>query len=322
MTMQKLRDSGFGTGIADHRKETIAMPDHRKETNAMPDHRKETIAMPVNAIITLQQLQCIKQGRGSKGSSAYIWPAMVVVDLDTSLVTVVPPFGDPRVVIQADMQGGQSAAIPDEVGVLERNLESSDLTQHRVLLVIALWEELDTPENVVDAGYQAFDSALGPAIQANLAQLANPSDQKAAIAAIKAAVNNAVTAAIENTLSAWQKFEIWLGDLQLDHLIDGSFQAIANVGSFTVTLGSNAQNSSNFWMISGEFQFAPPKPTTVVPDLFELSGTAASKLLRAAGLVGHFANTGSWVGSQEPTAGSVAAPGTTVNLTMRSGPLP
>ena len=280
--------------------------------------------MPVNAIITLQRLQCIKQDRGSKGASAYIWPAMVVVDLNPFLITVVPPVGDPRVVIQADMQGGQSAAIPDEVGVLQRNLDSSDLTQHRVFLVIVLWEELDTPENVVDAGYQAFDSALGPAIQANIAQLgsSNPSDVKAAVAAVKAAVNNAVTAAIENTLSAWQKFEIWLGNLQLDHLIDSSFQAITSEGSFTLAFGSSAQNSTNSWIIAGGFQFAPPKPTTVVPNLFELSGAAATKLLVAAKLVPHFANTGSWVVSQEPIAESVVAPGTTVNMTMRSGPLP
>jgi len=278
--------------------------------------------MPVNAIITLQQLQCIKQDRGSKGSSAYIWPAMVVIDLSPFLLTVVPPPGDPRVIIQADMQGGQSAAIPDEIGVLARILESSDLTQHLVILVIALWEELDTPENVVDAGYQAFDSSLGPAFQANIGQLANPSEVTAATAAIKAAVNNAVTAAIEKTLSAAQKIEIWLGDLQLDHLIDSSSQQITKEGSFTVTFGSSAQNSSNSWAITGELQFAPPKPTTVVPDLFEFSATAASKALRAAGLVPFFANTGSWVQSQEPIARSVVAPGTTVKMSLRSGPMP
>ena len=205
----------------------------------IPDHLKEDIAMPVNAIITLEQLQCIKQDRGSKGSSAYIWPAMVVIDLSPFLITVVPPPGDPRVIIQADMQGGQSAAIPDEIGVLARILESSDLTQHLVILVIALWEELDTPENVVDAGYQAFDSSLGPAIQANFAQLANPSEVTAATAAIKAAVNNAVTAAIEKTLSASQKIEIWLGNLQLDHLIDSSSQQITNEGSIKVTFGGS-----------------------------------------------------------------------------------
>jgi PASTA domain len=278
--------------------------------------------MSVNAIITLQQLQCIKQDRGSKGSSAYIWPAMVVIDLSPFLITVVPPPGDPRVIIQADMQGGQSAAIPDEIGVLARILESSDLTQHLVILVIALWEELDTPENVVDAGYQAFDSSLGPAFQANIAQLANPSEVTAATAAIKAAVNNAVTAAIEKTLSVAQKIEIWLGNLQLDHLIDSSSQQITNEGSIKVTFGGSAQNSSNSWAITGELQFAPPTPTTVVPDLFEFSATAAAKALRAAGLVPSFANTGSWVQSQEPIAGSVVAPGTTVKMSLRSGPMP
>ncbi len=280
--------------------------------------------MPVDAIITLNQLQCIQQDRGSKGSSAYIWPAMVVIDLSPFLVTVVPPPGDPRVVIKADMQAGQTADIPPEVGVLSRTLDSSDLTQHIVLLIIALWEELDTPENVVDAGYQAYDSALGPAIQANLAQLgsSNPSDVKAAKAAINAAVNNAVTAAVENALSAWQKFEIWLGNLQLDHLIDSSSQQITSEGKVTASFGGGTQNPSNSWTITGTFQFAPPKPSTVVPDVFELSGTLASKLLRAAGLVPHFANSGSWVQSQEPIAGSVVAPGTTVRMTLRSGPLP
>ncbi len=281
--------------------------------------------MPVNAIITLQQLQCMKQDRGSKGASAYIWPAMVVIELNPGSVTVVPPPGDPRVVIQADMQNGQSAAIPDEVGVLSRILDSSDLTQHVVLLVIALWEELDTPENVVDAAYQAYDSALGPAIQANIGQLAssNPSDVKAAKAAVNAAVNNAVTAAIENTLSAWQKFEIWLGNLQLDHSIDSYSQQITTEGPFVATFGGTAQSASNSWMITGEFQFAPPKPSTVVPDLFQLSATTATKLLLAAGLVPHFANPGggSWVASQEPAAESVVAPGTTVKMFLRSGPL-
>ena len=123
-------------------------------------------------------------------------------------------------------------------------------------------------------------------------------------------------------MSAWQKFEILLGDLQLDHIIDSTSQAITSEGAMTIVFGSSAQTSSNFWMITGNFQFAPPKPSTVVPDLFEFSASAAGKALRAAGLVPHFANTGSWVGSQEPIAGSVVAPGTTVNMVMRTGPLP
>ena len=222
------------------------------------------------------------------------------------------------------MQGGQTAAIPNEVGVLARILDSTDiLTQHIILLVIALWEELDTPENVVDAAYQAYDSSLGPAILANIAQLnsSTPSDVTAAKAAVNAAVNNAVTAAIENTLSAWQKFEIWLANLQLDHSIDSSSQQITKEGPVTATFGGSGQNPPNPWVISGQFQFAPPKPSTVVPDVFQLSGTAATKLLVAHGLVPFFANSGEWVESQEPFAGNVVAPGTTVKMSMRSGPL-
>jgi hypothetical protein len=278
--------------------------------------------MAVNAIITLQQLQCIKQDRGSKGSSAYIWPAMVVIEPSPLVVTVVPPPGDPRVIIQADMQGGQSAAIPAEVGVLARILESNNLTQHIVILVIVLWEELDTPENVVDAGYQAFDSSLGPAFQANFAGLVDPATKSTASAEITKAVNSAVTAAIENTLSTVQKIEIWLGNLQLDHQIDSSSQQITSDGSIKVTFGGGTQNPSNSWVIVGELQFATPQPTTVVPDLFEFSATAASRALRAIGLVPHFANSGSWVQSQEPIAGTAVAPGTTVKMSLRSGPKP
>jgi hypothetical protein len=66
----------------------------------------------------------------------------------------------------------------------------------------------------------------------------------------------------------------------------------------------------------------PPQPTRIVPDLYESSAAAATKALRAAGLVPYFANSGSWVESQEPIAGSVVAAGATVKMTLRSGPMP
>jgi hypothetical protein len=279
--------------------------------------------MAMDAIITLQELQCNRQDRGSKGSSPYIWPAMVVIDLNPFLISVVSPSGNPRVVIEADMQSGQSAAIPASVGVLQRRLDSGDLIQHRVLLVIALWEELDTPDDAVDAGFQAFYASLGTAIQANILQLSSPSqsDQDAAIAAIKAAVKNAVTTAIENSLSFFQKIEFGLGLKQPDNLIDSSSDDLANQGSFTVNFGS-VNNSSNFYVLSGELQLVPAGPTTVVPDLFELSATAAEYLLHEAGLVPSFKGTGSWVESQSPKAGAIVAPGSTVSMSLRSGPLP
>jgi hypothetical protein len=83
-----------------------------------------------------------------------------------------------------------------------------------------------------------------------------------------------------------------------------------------------AAPTTSFQELLNHFQFAPPKGTTVVPDLFEFSETTATRALRAAGLVPFFANTGSWVESQEPVAGSVVAPGTTVKMNLRSGPMP
>jgi hypothetical protein len=83
-----------------------------------------------------------------------------------------------------------------------------------------------------------------------------------------------------------------------------------------------AAPNTSFQELLNHFQFAPPKGTTVVPNLFEFSETTAAKALRAVGLVPFFANTGSWVESQEPVAGTAVAAGTTVRMSLRSGPLP
>ncbi|MFB4278347.1 PASTA domain-containing protein [Nonomuraea sp. MTCD27] len=60
----------------------------------------------------------------------------------------------------------------------------------------------------------------------------------------------------------------------------------------------------------------------VVPDVTDLSCTGASNQVRAAGLVPQCTGTGTWVGSQSPAAGRVVDAGTTVTLSMRSGPRP
>jgi hypothetical protein len=61
---------------------------------------------------------------------------------------------------------------------------------------------------------------------------------------------------------------------------------------------------------------------TAVPNLFQMSPAAATKLLHAAGLVPNFANhTGSWVSSQSPSAGQAVLPGSIVTMTLHAGPL-
>jgi subtilisin family serine protease len=59
-----------------------------------------------------------------------------------------------------------------------------------------------------------------------------------------------------------------------------------------------------------------------VPDVLGLSCTLASGEIRAAGLVPQCTGTGTWVKEQSPFAGSMVAAGSTVRLTLESGPVP
>jgi hypothetical protein len=78
----------------------------------------------------------------------------------------------------------------------------------------------------------------------------------------------------------------------------------------------------------GDFtvQVTSPKIIGTVPDVFELTAEAASKLVTDAGFVPRFTvEPGSkgleWVVSQSPNAGSIEPVGTTVSMTLRGGPI-
>ena len=157
--------------------------------------------MSTDATINLQDLQCLRQDRGSDGSDPYIWPALVSID-SSFRVTVLTPYNESRVIIQSGMKNGQSAAMPAIVGAQTMRLPG-DLAGNHLILVVALWEKRDTPDNVVSAGYTAFSDSLGTGIRANLLGLgsSDPATQQAAIDAVKTTVKNGVTDAISNSLT-------------------------------------------------------------------------------------------------------------------------
>jgi Tachylectin len=198
-------------------------------------------SMSTDATITLQDLQCLRQDRGSDGSDPYIWPALVAID-STFRVNVLTPFNESRVIIQSGMKNGQTASIPGTVGVQSRRLDG-DLTGNHLILVTALWEKRDTPDNVVSAGYTAFSDSLQTGITANLLGLgsSDPATQQAAIDAVKAAVSSGVTDAISNSLTWYQKGEIAAGLMHLDNLIDNSSTAFSSLTSqsFTISFGGS-----------------------------------------------------------------------------------
>jgi len=68
-----------------------------------------------------------------------------------------------------------------------------------------------------------------------------------------------------------------------------------------------------------------PGALVEVPDVFEMSASAAADVIRAAGLVAKFTGvnqTHSWVSTQSPVANQLVTKGSTVTMVLRVGPLP
>ncbi|MGQ0659229.1 MAG: hypothetical protein ACT4NU_14285 [Chromatiales bacterium] len=198
--------------------------------------------MATDAIIVLERLRCIRESDVAGGSEPYIWPALLWIDDNTlatpSLVGVTAPaLGNARVVIKNDMRAGHIADIPTSVGVLRVRFEDG-LSIRRLILAVALWEEDETPEAAMRAGFQAFSSELRAAIADNLFDLNQASEEEldAIIETIKTRVNDRVDSAITNGLTGWQKARVLLGTLNLDDIIGSDFKNFPDLLPTPITL--------------------------------------------------------------------------------------
>jgi hypothetical protein len=232
--------------------------------------------MAIDATITLHNLTCIRENT-SGGVSPYIWPVAVLIDDASAAVSVTAPSDAlARVILKSGMHGGQSAAIPATLGVLTTRIED-DTNAHHLVLAVALWQQNDTPDDSVTAGYLGYVNGLQAAIAANLLQLDSPMEQAAAITAVKAAVKAAVTTAITNSLSDYQKLKVKLDLMTIDAFIDDSSTVFSPVvpTPFTVTFseGGTTQTPANSYSIAGALTTA-----TVLCE----TETAAVKAAQAA----------------------------------------
>jgi hypothetical protein len=203
--------------------------------------------MATDAILSLNRLLCIRESDESGNSEPYIWPVLMWID-DNTLATpeqigvTTPALGNARVVIKSDMRAGQTADIPASVGVLRVRLEDG-LTIRRLILAVALWEEDETPDAALRAGFQAFSSELRAAIADNLFALnqASEEEQEAIIETIKVRVRDRVGSSIENGLTGLQKVRVLLGLLNLDDFIDSDFKNFPDLlpAPITLTFGVN-----------------------------------------------------------------------------------
>jgi hypothetical protein len=235
--------------------------------------------MAQDAIISLETLQCIREDDHNDGSEPYLWPVLIRID-DATLQTpglvrlVAPPSSDARVVIKDSMLAGQTADIPASVGLLSTRLEDN-LFDTRLILIVALLEEDDTPEHAVRAGYVAFVDALGAVFGqfSTLLDLKNAEDalqaaqdandpaaiqaaeaQKAAvIKGIEDEVKARVKSAIEDELTPWEKGKVLAHLLNLDDTIDSNFKSFSQAFPAQFSL-SFVNGSSENYVIRGRLR--------------------------------------------------------------------
>jgi hypothetical protein len=201
--------------------------------------------MAIDAVVILENLHCITLKNVESRPEPYIWPAVIRVDDNTlnteALVAVTGPFlGDARVVIKDSMREGETASIPGSVGIIRARFEDN-LVHRNLILVVALFDEDETPEGAMKAGFQAFFSELGAAIAERLFELkaANEEQRKQITAEISARVASRVKSTIEDHLSAFEKAEVLAGILNLDDPLGNDFKTFDSEAlvpsSFTLT---------------------------------------------------------------------------------------
>jgi hypothetical protein len=123
--------------------------------------------------------------------------------------------------------------------------------------------------------------------------------------------NQVTLYAFNGTQSAGTLQQLWSGVAGARPTSGGNANLVPTVANGKVYVASY-----QILKIGGE----TGRPLVEVPDVFESSPTAATKLIQDAGLVAKFAPAkGTWVGSQSPVAGTLAFQGTTVTMTLRSG---
>ena len=221
--------------------------------------------MATDAIFVLERLRCFRESDGTGHSEPYIWPVLVVVDdhslaLPEQVRVIAPSPAAARVVVKDDMRAGHVADIPSHVGTIRTRVDD-DLDVLRMILVVAVLEEDETPSAAVKAGFNAFTAAIGVAIGSRLQELnnASPEEMQVLLKVITAEVQGKVETATHNALSASQKVRVFLGTLNLDDVIGTAFRSFnaAEAQSFVLVQTSGAPSFSNVYAIDARLDVMP-----------------------------------------------------------------
>jgi hypothetical protein len=183
--------------------------------------------MATDALVVLDQLRCIREDDWPNGhSEPYIWPALLWID-DAGVNVEAPAPDSARLVVKDGMRAGEVADLPGAVATLSARIVDGF---RAAILVVALWENDESPGHVVTAGFQAFADELGAAVRANLAGLAGTEEERArAIAEITDRVDARVESTIEGALTWWEKVKFLAGELDLDDIVGSDTSALTTL---------------------------------------------------------------------------------------------
>ncbi len=220
--------------------------------------------MATDVLVTLDRLRCIHESDGTGHSEPYIWPVLIWIDTATGSVHVTDvSLGNARIVIDNDMRAGQTVIIPAPVNTLR--LRINDTQRITLILSVVLWENDETPEKALEAGFRAYSSELQKAVEANLLTLraaqGDPDAEKAVRDVIEKRVKDKVESSIKDALSTSQKLRIGLGTLNMDDVVGSDSESLGAVGQTASTkafsLAFSNKSGSESYEILGNLDIKP-----------------------------------------------------------------
>lgn len=253
--------------------------------------------MPVDAFIHLDRLRCLAETDGNGHSEPYVWSVLLWVD-DTTIgsgqivgSTAPGNVQASRAVIKDGIKAGEEASMPAVQRSFAHRFED-DLDMRNVGIVVAMSEEDESPSDAVRAAYSAFVRELPRAVADFIRTNLRAPETEAERKEVADKVRPKVRSAFEDSLSSFEKLQVFLGSLDLDDEIgfDSWFTEIdsqeptqrAFTLSFekTVTIPTpfGPRTTTNHYEIDGRFELREPPP----PDPCQAE---IDRVRRARGLV-------------------------------------
>lgn len=244
------------------------------------------MATTQNVDLSLEHLICHDEGDGWGTAEPYLWACYFKVDGDNYAVQPGSGLiGAPHISSRngkhgnlgdTDVDAGDAVPIPEEIGFWHtqlkpipvndpfiRSLVGDNLPGIMGVVVVAM-EEDGWPDDLAEAGYQAFVDGvyLGVTKVAAGFQHATSKPTKeeidAAVAGVKASVGTSVKAAVKNAMSGWQL--AWYGTFgnNDDEIGSEAFTTDSDELAAKVTIPiSRRWGSDGDWELQGRFRGLP-----------------------------------------------------------------